>query len=121
MVRIGLALLFTLVWASLALAAEPATAGSLGLGGFFAAAVTAAGFGMGIAAFGTGIGQGIAINKSVEGIARNPEASGKITVTMLIGLAMIESLAIYALVVALIILYAYPMTKPIAAALGLKI
>ena len=119
MVKIGLALLFTLVWASLALAAEPGAAAA-GLGGFFAAAVTAAGFGMGIAAFGTGIGQGLAVQKSVEGIARNPEASGKITVTMLIGLAMIESLAIYALVVALIILYAYPMTKPIAEALGMK-
>jgi F-type H+-transporting ATPase subunit c len=125
MVRIGLALLFTLVWASLALAAEPAAAGAAAgaaasLGGFFGAAVTAAGFGMGIAAFGTGIGQGIGINKAVEGIARNPEASGKITVTLLIGLAMIESIAIYALVVALIILYAYPMTAPIAAVLGLK-
>jgi F-type H+-transporting ATPase subunit c len=122
MVRIGLALLFTLVWASLALAAEPASAGAAAsLGSFFSYAVMAAGFGIGIAAFGTGIGQGLAINKSVEGIARNPEASGKITVTMLIGLAMIESLCIYALVVALIILYAYPMTKPIAAALGIKI
>jgi F-type H+-transporting ATPase subunit c len=121
MVRIGLALLFTLVWASLALAAEPAGGATAGLGSFFSYAVVAAGFGMGIAAFGTGIGQGLAINKSVEGIARNPEASGKITVTMLIGLAMIESLCIYALVVALIILYAYPMTKPIAAALGIKI
>ena len=122
MVRIGLALLFTLVWASLALAAEAAGAGAAAsLGSFFSYAVMAAGFGIGIAAFGTGIGQGLAINKSVEGIARNPEASGKITVTMLIGLAMIESLCIYALVVALIILYAYPMTKPIAAALGFKI
>lgn len=119
MVRLGLAVLFTLVWASLALAAEPAA--GTGLGSFFSYAVMAAGFGIGIAAFGTGIGQGIAVQKSVEGIARNPEASGKITVTMLIGLAMIESLCIYALVVALIILYAYPMTKPIAAALGLKI
>ena len=120
MVKIGLALLFTLVWASLALAAEGA-GGAPGLGGFFSYAVIAAGFGIGIAAFGTGIGQGMAVQKSVEGIARNPEASGKITVTMLIGLAMIESLCIYALVVALIILYAYPMTKPIAAALGMKI
>lgn len=121
-VKIGLTLLVSLLWASLALAAEPAAgqgaAGSLGQ--FFSYAVMAAGFGMGIAAFGTGIGQGLAIQKSVEGIARNPEASGKITVTMLIGLAMIESLAIYALVVALIILYAYPMAKPIAAALGFK-
>jgi F-type H+-transporting ATPase subunit c len=106
MVRIGLALLFTLVFASLAFAAEPAGA-QAGLGSFFSYAVVAAGFGMGIAAFGTGIGQGLAVKSSVEGIARNPEASGKITVTMLIGLAMIESLAIYALVVALIILFAY--------------
>ena len=119
----SLTLLFSLLMASLALAAEPAAAqgASAGLGSFFSYAVLAAGFGIGIAAFGTGIGQGLAVKSSVEGIARNPEASGKITVTMLIGLAMIESLAIYALVVALIILYAYTMTKPIAAALGFKI
>jgi F-type H+-transporting ATPase subunit c len=119
---LGLSMLVTLIWASLALAAEPAAAGgaSAGLGTFFSYAVMAAGIAIGIAAFGTGIGQGMAVKSSVEGIARNPEASGKITVTMLIGLAMIESLAIYALVVALIILYAYPMTKPIATALGFK-
>ena len=121
---LGLSMLVTLLWASLALATEPAAAGaaasSAGLGTFFSYAVMAAGFGIGIAAFGTGIGQGMAVKSSVEGIARNPEASGKITVTMLIGLAMIESLCIYALVVALIILYAYPMAKPIATALGFK-
>jgi F-type H+-transporting ATPase subunit c len=115
----GMTMLFTLVLASLAMATEGA-AGPVGLGGFFAASVTAAGFGIGIAAFGTGIGQGLAVRSAVEGIARNPEASGKITVTMLIGLALIESLCIYALVVALIILYAYPMAKPIGTALGLK-
>ena len=121
---LGLSMLVTLIWASLALAAEPAAAtaagASTGLGTFFSYAVMAAGLGIGIAAFGTGIGQGLAVKSSVEGIARNPEASGKITVTMLIGLAMIESLCIYALVVALIILYAYPMAKPIATALGFK-
>ena len=120
---LGLSMLVTLLWASLALAAEPAARGgasTAGLGTFFSYAVMAAGFGIGIAAFGTGIGQGMAVKSSVEGIARNPEASGKITVTMLIGLAMIESLCIYALVVALIILYAYPMAKPIATALGFK-
>ncbi len=116
----GMTLLLTMGLASLALAAE-AAGGTAGLGGFFSAAMIAAGFGIGIAAFGTGIGQGLAVKSAVEGIARNPEASGKITVTMLIGLAMIESLCIYALVIALIILYAYPMTKPIAAALGFKI
>jgi len=87
----------------------------------FAATVTAAGFGIGIAAFGTGIGQGIAVKGAVEGTARNPEASGKITVTMLIGLAMIESLCIYALVICLILLYAYPMAAPVAKFLGLGV
>lgn len=72
---------------------------------FFIATVTAAGFGIAIAAFGCGIAQGIGLKAAVEGIARNPEASGKITTTMLIGLAMIESLCIYALVVALILLF----------------
>jgi F-type H+-transporting ATPase subunit c len=81
--------------------------------------VLAAGLAIGIAALGTGIGQGLGLKGAVEGVARNPEASGKITVTMLIGLAMIESLAIYALVVALILLYAYPMAVPIAKMVGL--
>ena len=120
---LGLSMLVTLLWASLALAAEPAgaAASSAGLGTFFSYAVMAAGFGIGIAAFGTGIGQGLAVKSSVEGIARNPEASGKITVTMLIGLAMIESLCIYALFISIVILFVYPMAKPIAAALGIKI
>src|SRR5512146_564273 len=107
---VGLSVLVSLMWASMAMAAEAAggaTAG--GMGAFFSYAVLAAGLAIGIAALGTGLGQGLAVKSSVEGIARNPEASGKITVTMLIGLAMIESLCIYALVVALIILYAYPM------------
>jgi len=118
---VGLSMLVTLLWASLAMAAEAGGASAPGLGTFFSYAVLAAGFGIGIAAFGTGIGQGLAVKSSVEGIARNPEASGKITVTMLIGLAMIESLCIYALVVALSILFAYPMAKPIAAALGMHL
>ena len=87
----------------------------------FSATVMAAGFGIGIAAFGTGIGQGMAVKGAVEGTARNPEASGKITVTMLIGLAMIESLCIYALVICLILLYAYPMAAPVAKFLGISL
>jgi len=80
---------------------------------FFFACALAAGFGIGIAAFGCGIGQGLGLKSAVEGIARNPESSGKVTVTLLIGLAMIESLCIYALVIALILLYAAPMTKTV--------
>ncbi|MFW6323676.1 MAG: ATP synthase F0 subunit C [Desulfovibrionales bacterium] len=64
--------------------------------------------GMAVAAAGCGIGQGLGLKAACEGTARNPEASGKITVTMLIGLAMVESLAIYALVVNLILLFANP-------------
>jgi F-type H+-transporting ATPase subunit c len=94
-------------------------AGAKGNLDFFITTVFTAGFGMAIAAFGCGLAQGMAVKGAVEGTARNPEAGGKITVTMLIGLAMIESLAIYALVVALILLYAYPMAKPIATFVGL--
>ncbi len=108
--------LFLLALSSLAMAEEGVSAAGLK---FFVATVTAAGFGIAIAAFGTGLGQGWAVMRSVEGIARNPEASGKITVTMLIGLAMIESLCIYALVIELILLYAYPMATPIAKLVGL--
>jgi len=85
---------------------------------FFVASVIAAGFGIAIAAFGCGIAQGLGLKNAVEGIARNPEASGKITVTMLIGLAMIESLCIYALVISLIIIYAHPQAGAIAALFG---
>ena len=80
---------------------------------FFAWCVVAAGIGMGLGSFGTGIGQGLAIQKAVEGVARNPGASGKIMTIMLIGLAMIESLAIYCLVVAMIILFANPFTDTV--------
>ncbi|OIP88691.1 MAG: ATP synthase F0 subunit C [Syntrophobacteraceae bacterium CG2_30_61_12] len=79
----------------------------------------AAGFGIAIAAFGTGLSQGMAVKSSVEGVARNPEASGKITVTMMIGLAMIESLCIYALVICLILIYANPASKVIQAFVGM--
>ena len=81
---------------------------------FFIASVWAAGLAVGIAAFGCGIGQGMGLNGAVSGVARNPEASGKITVTLLIGLAMIESLCIYALVVALILIYAHPQAAAVA-------
>ena len=75
---------------------------------FFACSMLAAGIGMGLGAIGTGIGQGSAIRGACEGVARNPSASGKILTTMMIGLAMVESLAIYVFVVCMIILFANP-------------
>ncbi len=119
--KIGL--LTTLMVLALTTAALAADAGGAGekVEGmrFFVYSALAAGFGIAIAAFGCGIGQGMAVRGAVEGIARNPDASGKVTVTMLIGLAMIESLSIYALVVALILIYANPVSKAIQVFVGL--
>src|SRR3989304_6913082 len=94
------------VMAPLAFAEEPSKAE--GKISYFTMAVLACGLAIGIAAFGAGIGQGIGLSKAAEGVARNPGASGKITTTLIIGLAMIESLCIYALVVVLIILFVKP-------------
>lgn len=79
--------------------------------GYFTWCMIVAGFGMTVAAVGCGISQSMGIVRAVEGIARNPGAGGKIMTTMLIGLAMIESLAIYVFVVAMIILFANPFTE----------
>lgn len=84
---------------------------------FFTWALITAGFAMAVGSIGTGLGMGRAISSAVEGVARNPGASGKILTTMMIGLAMIESLAIYVFVVAMIILFANPFTDQVIQAL----
>ena len=62
-----------------------------------------AGIAIGVAAFGGGLGQGRAVSAALEGIARNPSASNRIFTPMIIGLALIESLVIYGLVIAFIL------------------
>ena len=57
----------------------------------------AVGLGLPIAAFGCGLGQGRAAAAALEGMARQPEAAGRIQTAMILGLAFIESLVIYAL------------------------
>ena len=91
---------------SMALAAGEA-AQAAGLWIFFGIAI-ACGFGIGVAALGTGLGMGNAINGALQGTARNPEAGGKIMTTMIIGLALIESLCIYALVICFIMVFKIP-------------
>jgi F-type H+-transporting ATPase subunit c len=91
--------------ATTAFAAEAPEASKLA---FFGTVAAASAIGIGIAALGTGIGMGLGIGRAVEGIARNPEASGKIMTTMIVGLALIESLAIYTLVVVMILLFVNP-------------
>ncbi|MGH9780411.1 MAG: ATP synthase F0 subunit C [Candidatus Acidiferrales bacterium] len=58
----------------------------------------AAALGLGLAALGCGIGQGKATASACEGTARNPGASGPIRIVFIIGVALIESLTLYALV-----------------------
>jgi F-type H+-transporting ATPase subunit c len=73
-----------------------------------AASVIAAALAIGLAAIGPGIGQGNASGEAVAGIARQPEAEGKIRGTLLLTLAFMESLTIYGLVIALVLLFANP-------------
>jgi F-type H+-transporting ATPase subunit c len=86
--------------------AEEAAAPAAGLDPLVKAMIAlAAGLGLGIAALGGALGQGKAIAAALDGIGRNPGASGKITTPMIIGLAMIESLVIYSLVVSLLLVF----------------
>jgi len=78
---------------------------------FFAGIAIVTVIGLSIAAGLCGISQGNAISKAVEGIARQPEANDKIFSTLITGLAFIESLAIYVLVLALILIFANPFLK----------
>lgn len=65
----------------------------------------AAGIAIGAGAIGPGIGIGIAVGGAVQAIGRNPEATGEIRTTMIIGAALSEAVAIYALVIALILAF----------------
>ncbi len=61
-----------------------------------------AGLAIGLAALGGGIGQGKTASGALEGMARNPQAAGSLFTPMIIGLALTESLVLFAFVVALI-------------------
>ena len=65
----------------------------------------AAGICVGIAAGGGALGMGFAISKSAEGISRQPEAEGKIRTTLMLGLVFIETAIIYALIVAILVIF----------------
>ena len=65
----------------------------------------AAAIAVGLAAAAGAIGMGIAIAKAVEGIARQPEAEGKIRTSLMLGLVFIETAIIYALIVAILVIF----------------
>lgn len=58
-----------------------------------------------VAGLGQGIGQGIAAGKGAEAVGRNPDASGKIQSIMILGIALAETTGIYALVIALLLIF----------------
>jgi F-type H+-transporting ATPase subunit c len=72
------------------------------------ASVLAAGIGMGIGAIGPAIGQGRALAQALQAIAQQPDEANTITRTLFVGLAMVESTAIYTFVIALILIFANP-------------
>ena len=65
-----------------------------------AAGAAAAGFAIGVAVLGGGLGQGRAVAAALEGISRNPGASARIQTPMILGLALIESLVLFAFAIA---------------------
>jgi F-type H+-transporting ATPase subunit c len=90
-------------------AAEAIPAGDLSAKATFAVgAMLAAGIAIGVGAVGAGLGIGTAASGACGAVGRNPGVQGKIMMTMLVGMAMAESIAIYALVVSLVLLYANP-------------
>lgn len=89
----ALSLISTAAMANEGAAAAPATHGD-GVGALGAALA------IGVAAFGGALAQGRTASAALEGIARNPSAQPKIFTPMIIGLALIESLVIYALIIA---------------------
>ena len=65
-----------------------------------------AGLCMGIGAIGPGIGEGNAVGKALEGMARQPEAAGTLRSTMIMGCAIAETTGIYSLLISFLILFA---------------
>jgi len=115
----GFATFMVMVYAAVAAAAEavaPAAASSAP-GDYYTkalvviASIITAGITMGIGTISTGLGMGNGLASAANAVGRNPEAQGKIMITMMVGLAMIESLAIYTLVIALVLIYANPLLK----------
>ena len=78
-----------------------------GLTGSIVAAARALGAGlcMGLGAIGPAIGEGNAVGKALEGMARNPETAGNLRTNMILGCAITETTGIYSLVIALLIMF----------------
>lgn len=101
-------IVLALALSGVASAQQAAAAGDGGAGLLRPFTVLAAGLGMALAAGLCGLGQARAAASAVEAMARQPGLAGAIRTAMIIGLALIESLAIYMLLVAIILLFVKP-------------
>ena len=54
---------------------------------------------------GSGVGEGMLVSKAMEGMSRNPEMYGKLRTAMIVGCALVETTAIYALLIAILVLF----------------
>lgn len=86
--------------------------------GYFVALALAVGFGLPIAVLSAAMAQGRTASVALEGIARQPEAAGRIQTAMIIGLALIESLVIYSLLMFFLLYTKLPDTKVLLKAIG---
>src|SRR5919197_6616636 len=93
---VGLLLLVNPAWA---LAAEEGGGGAWSKG----LIALAAGLGLGMAAFGAALGQGRATAAAMESIGRNPNSADRIFTPLIVGLALMEALALYAFVIAILL------------------
>ncbi|HEY1930531.1 MAG TPA: F0F1 ATP synthase subunit C [Acetobacteraceae bacterium] len=75
------------------------------------ASILGAALAVGLGAIGPGLGEGRAVAAALDAIARQPEAANTLSRTLFVGLAMIETMAIYCLVIALLLLFANPFVK----------
>ena len=75
------------------------------------ASIISAAIAVGLGAIGPALAEGRAVAAALEAIARQPESAGTISRTLFVGLAMIETMAIYCLVIALLLLFANPFVQ----------
>ena len=80
----------------------------IAIGIILACCALGAGICMGIGAIGPAIGEGNAVAKSCEAIGRQPEAKGAVTSTMVMGCAIAETTGLYALVIAILLIFLAP-------------
>jgi F-type H+-transporting ATPase subunit c len=92
----------TFIW-SLVVFLAPAVALAADGGGDIGGVGIGAGLAVGLAGLGCGIGQGLTAGNTTAGIARNPGAAGAMFTNFILGMVLIESIAIYGLVIAIML------------------